>query len=256
MNTYTTHRDRARSALTGAVAIIVAGLILLVPAWGAGASAHNHGSATMPTMDMAKHKAETGHEARARHKAKAKRVKTRRAAVKKRNLYLAMRSLWSEHMEWTYATVTAFVTDSPGLGATMDRLLQNQKDIGNAIRPYYGKAAGNELTALLTEHIQDAVPVLVAARDGDANALGTAVTAWYANAREIGNFLAGANPAWKGARGMMKMHITQTVAYASDQLQGDWARSIEDYSEAEAHMLMMGDQLSAGIIKQFPRRFR
>jgi hypothetical protein len=56
----------------------------------------------------------------------------------------------------------------------MDRLLRNQKDVGNAIKPYHGKAAGNELTALLTEQIQDAVPVLVAARDGDANALGTA----------------------------------------------------------------------------------
>lgn len=60
----------------------------------------------------------------------------------------------------------------------MDRLLRNQKDVGNAIKPYYGGAAGNELTALFTEQIQDAVPVVVAARDGDANALGTTVTAW------------------------------------------------------------------------------
>ena len=179
-----------------------------------------------------------------------------KAATKQRDLYLAMRDLWSEHMEWTYATVTAFVSDSPGFDASVNRLLQNQKDIGNAIKPFYGKAAGNQLTALLTEHIELAVPVLVAAKSGDSDALDTAVANWYENARQIGRFLAKANPAWKGARKMLKTHITQTVAYAADQLQGDYAKSIKDYDEAEDHMLMLADELSAGIIKEFPGRFR
>lgn len=128
--------------------------------------------------------------------------------------------------------------------------------LGNAIKPYYGRAAGNRLTTLLTEHIELAVPVLVAAKAGDNDSLGKAVEDWYRNARQVGNFLARTNPAWKSARGMMKEHITQTVAYASDQLQGDFARSIKDYDAAEMHMVMLGDQISAGIVKEFPRRFR
>jgi hypothetical protein len=113
-----------------------------------------------------------------------------------------------------------------------------------------------KLTALLTEHIELAVPVLVAAKNGDNDALDTAVADWYENARQIGRFLAKANPAWKDAPRMMKAHITQTIAYASDQLQGDYAKSIEDYGEAEHHMLMFANELSAGIIKEFPGRFR
>jgi hypothetical protein len=179
-----------------------------------------------------------------------------KAAAKQRDLYLAMRDLWSQHMQWTYATVTAFVSDSPGFDASVNRLLQNQKDIGNAIKPFYGKAAGNKLTALLTEHIELAVPVLVAAKNGDSDAFDTAVADWYRNARQVGDFLVKTNPTWKGARRMLKTHITQTVAYAADQLQGDYAKSIEDYDKAESHMLMLADQLSAGIIKQFPGRFR
>lgn len=241
MNLQTTHNRQTKLTFAGVIAMLAASLALIVSGWAGGelpsAQAHSDGH-SMVMKKPGKHKM------------------AKRSAVKERGLYLAMRSLWSEHMEWTYATVTAFVSDSPGLTPTMNRLLRNQKDIGNAIKPYYGKAAGNKLTALLTEHIQDAVPVLVAAKAGNSDALDAAVATWYANARQVGGFLASANPAWKGARGMLKTHITGTVAYAGDQLQGNYAQSIKDYGKAEAHMLMLGDELAAGIIKQFPQRFR
>ena len=238
MSTHPTHDRRTKATFVGVFAMLAASLALIVSGWGSGdapaAQAHDHAHTPAP----------------------GKATISAKAAAKQRDLYLAMRDLWSQHMEWTYAAVTAFVSDSPGFDASVDRLLQNQKDIGNAIKPFYGKAAGNKLTALLTEHIQLAVPVLVAAKKGDSDALDAAVADWYRNAREIGSFLAKANPGWKGARKMLKVHITQTVAYASDQLQGDYAKSIRDYDEAEAHMLMLADQLSAGIIKGFPGRFR
>jgi len=238
MNTQLTHDRRTNATFVGVIAMLAASLALIVSGWGGGdapaAEAHDHVHTTVPS------------------KAKV----SAKAATKQRDLYLAMRDLWSEHMEWTYATVTAFVSDSPGFDASVNRLLANQKHIGNAIKPFYGKAAGNQLTALLTEHIQLAVPVLVAAKDGDSDALDKAVADWYKNARQIGGFLAKANPAWKGARKMLRTHITQTVAYAADQLQGDYAKSIKDYDKAQGHMLMLADQLSAGIIKEFPGRFR
>ena len=238
MNTQLTHDRRTKVTFVGVIAMLAASLALIVSGWGGAdapaAQAHDHAHTTVPS------------------KAKV----SAKAATKQRDLYLAMRDLWSEHMEWTYATVTAFVSDSPGFDASVNRLLQNQKDIGNAIKPFYGKAAGNQLTALLTEHIELAVPVLVAAKSGDSDALDTAVANWYENARQIGRFLAKANPAWKGAREMLKTHITQTVAYAADQLQGDYAKSIKDYDKAQGHMLMLADELSAGIIKEFPGRFR
>lgn len=173
-------------------------------------------------------------------------------------LYTTMANLWGEHMEWTYATVVAFVDGSPALEPTLNRLLQNQKDIGAAIKPFYGADAADQLTALLTTHIMDAVPVLTAARAGDSAALEAAVDEWYANAEEIGRFLASANPNWSedGMVEMMRMHITQTVAYASDLLAGDPAKAIADYDLAEQHMQQMANDLSAGLIAQFPKLFR
>jgi hypothetical protein len=177
--------------------------------------------------------------------------------VGKAALDKTMRALWEQHMEWTYATVAAFAAGTPGLTATLDRLLENQTDIGNAIKPYYGNKAGNALTKLLRTHITEAVPVLTAAQSGDQAALNSAIVAWKANAREIADFLAAANPHWSKAemRMMMATHIDQTVAYAAAQLEGHFARSIRIYGHAEHHMLSMADMLSNGIIAQFPGRF-
>ena len=179
-------------------------------------------------------------------------------ASKQIALYTAMAHLWAQHMEWTYATVVAFAEESPAFTASVNRLLQNQVDIGNAIKPFYGDSAGDQLTALLKEHITDAVPVLTAAKAGDSAALNTAVAAWYANANAIGDFLAAANPNWKKAdmESMMQLHITQTIAYASDALAGDYTKAIADYGIAEQHMQEMSDMLSAGLIQQFPKQFK
>lgn len=173
-------------------------------------------------------------------------------------LYKDMQTLWQQHMEWTYAAVAAIATDAPNVTETADRLMKNQEDLGNAIKPHYGEDAGNALTALLKAHISGAVDILVAAKAGDTDAQNAAVTAEYANAKEIGDFLSAANPDnWSQAsmEDMMTVHIDQTLVYATDMLAGHYADAISNYDLAEAHMVEMGDMLSAGIIAQFPDKF-
>jgi hypothetical protein len=53
----------------------------------------------------------------------------------------------------------------------------------------------------------------------------------------------------------MAEHISQTITYSVDLLQGDYAQSIVDYDLAESHMDMMADTLTHGIIAQFRRDF-
>ena len=74
-------------------------------------------------------------------------------SAKKVALQLAMRKLWEDHITWTRIFIISAAGDLPDKDAATQRLLQNQVDIGDAIKPYYGEAAGNKLTALLKEHI-------------------------------------------------------------------------------------------------------
>jgi hypothetical protein len=56
-------------------------------------------------------------------------------------------------------------------------------------------------------------------------------------------------------RRMMRMHLDQTLSEAVNRLGGKYEADIRDYDEIHHHILRMADTLSAGIIKQFPRRF-
>ena len=170
----------------------------------------------------------------------------------------AMRGLWDQHMEWTYATIAAFATGSTGFQPTVDRLLQNQTDLGNAIKPYYGEKAGTELSALLRAHILGYVPVLTAAKAGDTAGVDAAFAKVQANGAAIAALLHQANPEnWPASamEDMMAMHNEQTLTYAALQLQGKYAQSITEYDMAEAHMRDMADMLTTGIIAQFPNKF-
>ena len=171
----------------------------------------------------------------------------------------AMRKLWEDHITWTRLAIISFAHDLPDLQATEDRLLRNQADIGNAVKPYYGKAAGNQLTALLEQHILGAVALLQAAKAGDQALITQRSAEWYANGNEIADFLHGANPHnWsrKAIRRMMKTHLDQTLDEAVNRLNGRYAADVRDYDGIHRHILEMADMLSTGIIRQFPRRFR
>ncbi|HRC90683.1 MAG: hypothetical protein JST71_00595 [Bacteroidetes bacterium] len=169
-----------------------------------------------------------------------------------------MRKLWNDHMQYTYATVDAYFNNPSGLSSSLNRLLENQKDIGAAIVPYYGQAAGDTLSALLTTHINLAVPVLEAAKNNDQPALNLAIANWKTNANDIANFLSTANPKnWppRDMQHMMEMHIDQTTTYAVDLLNKDYNNAITHYDEANQHMLDMADDLAKGIALQFPDKF-
>lgn len=171
---------------------------------------------------------------------------------------LNMRELWTDHMQWTFLTVNAFFHNPDAVPAYLDRLLRNQQEIGAVFVPFYGQEAGDQLAGLLTTHIQQAVPVLEAARAGDEAALNQALADWYANANEIAGFISDLDPeVWPRSEleEIWRVHIDQTTVYSLDVLNGDYGAAVRDYDQAFDHIMGLADLLSTGIIEQFPKQF-
>jgi hypothetical protein len=179
------------------------------------------------------------------------------------DMHDAMRKLWEDHITWTRLVIVDALADPdaflPSFETSRDRLLQNQVDIGNAVKPFYGEAAGDQLAALLTDHITIAAEILVAAKSGDDPALEDAIARWYDNADDIAVFLNTANPEhWplEEMRAMMREHLDLTLQEAVAYLSGDYAGSANAYDSIHEQALEMADMLSEGIVLQFPRMFK
>jgi hypothetical protein len=226
-------------ALTTLVALFSA-LVALAISGGPAAHAHGDGS----------------HEAtEAATMAHSQRTLTRKEVA----LREGMRQLWEDHIVWTRLAIISLTTGSPDTEATVGRLLGNQTDLGNAVKPFYGKAAGNKLTAELRKHILIAADLIAAAKAGDQAQLAAEQARWAKNADDIAAVLASVNPRYfrvSVLRAEMQMHLKLTTEEAVARLQGKWAADVAAYDKIHRHILHMSDYLSDGLVKQFPKRFR
>jgi hypothetical protein len=168
-----------------------------------------------------------------------------------------MRKLWTDHTVWTRLYIIESLDDSPAAGAAATRLLQNQVDIGNAIKPVYGDAAGTQLTTLLREHILIAVDIIDAEKAKNTTAQVAAETEWTQNADEIAVFLAGANPNWSEPvlKDLMHMHLSTTKDELVARYTKNYAADVQAWDANYNNILTISDALSEGMVKQFPAMF-
>ncbi len=174
------------------------------------------------------------------------------------NLRMAMRDLWVAHTTWTRMYIVSAVAKLPDATDAAARLMQNQEDIGNAIKPYYGDDAGMKLTTLLKNHISTAAAVVAAAMGKDTMKLKAVQAQWTANADSLADFLAAANPNWpkQTLMDMLHEHLRVTTEEAVARIKKDWPGDVKAYDAIHAQAMMMADALSSGIIKQFPDKFK
>ena len=189
----------------------------------------------------------------AMHKTASQAAATQSAA----GLRLGMRQLWEEHIVYTRNYIVSGLAGLEDAGKIAERLLRNQDDIGNAIKPVYGEAAGKKLSALLRDHILIAADIVSAAKAGNNAGVAAGQKKWRGNADDIAVFLSGANPNWPKPllTDMLYKHLDFTTGEVVSRLKKDWAADIEAYDRGHEHMLMFADALTDGIVKQFPKKF-
>lgn len=168
-----------------------------------------------------------------------------------------MQKVWIDHTIWTRSYIVSAISNRADQKDVLDRLLRNQQDIGNVIKPYYGEAAGNKLADLLREHILIAGKIVAAAKAGNQADVKKLEADWHRNADDIAKFLSAANPNWpfKTLQDMLYTHLQLITEIVVACLKGDWKADIAATDKNEIHMIHLADILTDGIVKQFPEKF-
>ena len=173
------------------------------------------------------------------------------------SLGAALRRLWTDHVVWTRQYIVAALEGAADAEAAAGRLLRNQEDIGNAVVPFYGEAAGGKLTELLKDHILIAVDAIDAAIADDEARFRRHDRRWSANAEEIAAFLAGANPNWPEGdlQDLLAQHLKLTKQELLARFEERWEDDVASFDDILTEILTMSDALADGLVAQFPERF-
>ena len=125
----------------------------------------------------------------------------------------AMRKLWEDHIEYTRNFIISALAGLEDTNKVAERLLRNQDDIGDAIKPFYGDEAGKKLSGLLRDHILIAADIVKAAKTSNNAGVEAGEKKWHGNADDLAAFLSGANPNWKKAEltDMLYKHLDFTT---------------------------------------------
>ncbi|MEC2071310.1 glycosyltransferase [Alkalihalophilus marmarensis] len=168
------------------------------------------------------------------------------------------RRLWIDHVLWTSNYITSATTaGAEDQEQVLARLLKNQEDIGNAVKPVYGEDAGNKLTELLKEHIVIAGKIVDAAKEGQEDTVDQLNKEWYRNADDIASFLSEANPNLniEDVKNLLYAHLELVANDLTASLSKDWDARIVAIDEGFNHIILMADVISKAVVKQFPEKF-
>lgn len=180
-------------------------------------------------------------------------VGTKLLIIPKRDLQLALRDLWTEHIFWVRSVVVAaHYKDSKGIAASEAQVVENARTIADAITPFYGQAAADQLFTLLAGHY-GAVKEHMEATFAKKNPR-SASDMLVSNATELAEFLSSANPHLpKDAVLPLLMahgghHMQQNRAIS----QGDFSNEALVWDAMRNHMHTVADALTNALAAQFP----
>lgn len=182
-----------------------------------------------------------------------------RLTPKSVELKLALRSLWGDHIFWVRNVVlTTKLGDKESAKVAEEQVVQNAKDIANAIVPYYGKEAGDKLFTLLAGHYAAIKDCMNAAFSSNKAAMDAGKEKMMKNADEIATFLSSANPKnWPKETlvSALAAHGGYHMAQIDEINAKNFSAEAKTWEAMRNQVYQIANVLADGIVKQFPTRF-
>jgi len=163
---------------------------------------------------------------------------------------MTLRKLFTDHGFYTKFVINSIVDGAPDLEALLERLMQNQKDIGDQVKPIVGEANGNRLTEVLSEHIRLAGEVIKAAKastlEGRSTTLKGKVRELFRNSDQVAELLSSFNPKALPYEDMVQMfreHNQFVIDMTMARLTKQYRLEIRILDAYYNQLLRMSDQI-------------
>lgn len=170
----------------------------------------------------------------------------------------ALRDLWVGHIFWVRGVVAAKVAgDATALAEAEKQVVANAKAIAAAFEPFYGKDASAKLFELLAGHYGAVKQYFEATVAGSKPKQDAAFKALTDNADAIAKFLSGANPnlPYDTLHVLLMGHGSHHVQQIEELKAKQYDQEAQTWEAMKAHMYVIADALTGGLVKQFPEKF-
>lgn len=166
------------------------------------------------------------------------------------NLQAVVRKLFTDHAVITAFAIKSIVDDGGDADAILvPRLMQNQKEIGDALKPIIGEANGNLVTQVLSQHIDLAGQTAKAAKRNDPD-IETFKANLLTQGDDVAEVLTSLNPdklPYAETQPMFRMHNQFVIDMTVARLQKRFADEQRLYDAYYAEMLEMSDAIVAAL---------
>jgi len=173
-------------------------------------------------------------------------------------LRMAMRAAWEADARWTRMYIVSSLAGLTDINRVNSRLLESADEVADALRPYYRYPVAVSLAKQFKRHVLLTVALVTAARNGDSLQTAAATANWSAGSDSLAQFLVRTNPNWPSDKLGDLLHAYQdrTWRQIAARTRQDWFADVVACDQADVEARAIADALSAGIVKQFPDKFK
>lgn len=169
-----------------------------------------------------------------------------------------MRKLWEDHITWMRSYLHDRTTNAPSLQATTERLMKNQRDLGESVRDFFDEQSSETVTNFLLTHITIMGNLAQDLKKKDLSTFASDRQKLFQNANQLAEFLNKLNPEnWplEVVTFFLQDHLTLLLRWLESHVNADWTTSIEVYEKLHEEILQISDAYAYGIAKKFPEKF-
>lgn len=170
-------------------------------------------------------------------------------------LKLALRDLYAGHIFWVRNVVFAtLLGNNDWLKTSEEMAKSNARALGDAVSPFYGREAADQLFNLFAGHYGAVRAYLMAVKENKAKEKEKAVQDLLKNAEEIATFLSSANPNLPkdAVLSLLKTHGSHHIAQIDDIKAKNFAHEAEVWKAMLNHIYTIADAIADALAKQFP----